>query len=179
MEENPYKGILEVGKVYTYKELCEAFNEKVASGNAKKTQVKRWARCFSWEHPISKRTSRPSKKFLIIEVYDIPKEKEARKSNSSKGRSRVKFNDYKICGDYVVLYIKNCGEVYTCIIYTEDLELVRQERKYSLFVNHIYSIDGVWIHRLIKGLPKLEGRIQSSDLVVHHINGVSIRPSKV
>lgn len=76
MEENPCQGLLEVGKEYSYKELCEAVYDKQTGGNGKKAQLKRWARCFSWEHPINKRTGNPSKKFLITEVFEsmLPEE---------------------------------------------------------------------------------------------------------
>ena len=33
MEENPCKGLIELGKIYSYKDLCEAVNDKYYSGD--------------------------------------------------------------------------------------------------------------------------------------------------
>lgn len=74
--ENPCKGLIFPGEEYTYKGLCEAVNDRQAGGNAKKAQLKKWARHFSWEYPINPKTGKPSKKFLIKEVFDevLPEE---------------------------------------------------------------------------------------------------------
>lgn len=58
-----------IGKVYTYKELCQLFNEKNSSGDSKKAQLKQWESWFSWEHPINPKTKKPSKKFKITNIY--------------------------------------------------------------------------------------------------------------
>ena len=35
-------GKLKSGEVYSYKQLCEIFGEKVTDGTSKKSQVKKW-----------------------------------------------------------------------------------------------------------------------------------------
>lgn len=167
---------LEVGQTYkNWKVLCETLGEEIKSGSGKKFQVKEFSRYFSW--------SKEGQKITITEIYDEPKEKiDGRKQNGKNFSSlnalnnhrytqpKAKFNKYKICGDYTEIYIENLGETYICLTDTEDLNLVKQERKYYLHCNHVCSKEKVWIHRLIMGLPKLEGRLKAEDLVVHHIN---------
>ena len=162
----------------TYKNwgvLCEVLGVESKTGNSKPAQKKEFARYFSWE--------KQGQKITITEIYEEPKEKiDGRKINGKSGKSfealmkhrytqpKATMNEYKICGDYVELYMENSGQKYTCIFDTEDLDKVLQERKYRVTTNHVISIDGVWIHRLIMGLPRLDRRIQLDDLVVHHIN---------
>jgi hypothetical protein len=56
-------------KVYiTYKKLCELLNEPYKNGNAKKAQLKEWLRYFDYE--------KIDNKFLILDVYNEPLEKE-------------------------------------------------------------------------------------------------------
>lgn len=62
------KKMIEAGKTYKYKELCEVMNQSVKSGKSKQLQLKDWKRFFSWENPTSQ-------KYTITEVYDEPKEK--------------------------------------------------------------------------------------------------------
>ena len=75
-EENPCKGLIHPGEEYTYKDLCEAVNDRQRGGDSKKAQLKKWARHFSWEYPINPKTGKPSKKFLIKEVFEevLPEE---------------------------------------------------------------------------------------------------------
>lgn len=166
--ENPYKNLLEIGKIYKYEELCNAVGEdKKGGGNSKQAQIKRWKRYFLWNHPISKRTGNPSKKFEIIETYDVPLKIENKRC---PGAIRfAKFNEYKIRGEYTEIYHKD--KVF--IIDTEDLEKVKQGRKFYYNRGYLKSIDGLWLHRLIMDLPSLNGRITGDDLVVHHIDGNS------
>ena len=74
--ENPCKGLIFPGEEYTYKDLCDAVNDKQRGGDSKKAQLKKWARHFSWEYPINPKTGKPSKKFLIKEVFEevLPEE---------------------------------------------------------------------------------------------------------
>ena len=66
---------LQVGQiVHNYIDMCKILDEDYRSGQSKISQLKRWARHFSWEYPISKKTKKPSKQFLITEIYDTPKQ---------------------------------------------------------------------------------------------------------
>lgn len=69
---------IKVGGTYKYKELCELFNEKQKTGESKIVQIKTWKCYFTWEHPINKKTKKPSKSFLITQVYDTPLERKSR-----------------------------------------------------------------------------------------------------
>lgn len=61
--------ILEVGQVYkSYRQVCDALGEKVEAGNSKKAQIKEWECHFSYE--------KQGNKFVILDVFDTPKEKE-------------------------------------------------------------------------------------------------------
>lgn len=59
---------LVIGDYVTYKKLCELLNEPYKNGNAKKAQLKEWLRYFDYE--------KIDNKFLILDVYNEPLEKE-------------------------------------------------------------------------------------------------------
>lgn len=66
--ENKFKELLEVGQVYkSYRQVCEVLGENVKNGNSKSAQIKEWERHFSY--------SKDGNKFVIEEIYDVPKEK--------------------------------------------------------------------------------------------------------
>lgn len=72
MDNNPCKGLITIGKAYSYKDLCEAVNDKYYSGgSSKKAQLKKWQRYFSWEYEVNSR-GKQTKKMVITEVYDTP-----------------------------------------------------------------------------------------------------------
>lgn len=72
MEDNPCKGLITIGKTYSYKELCEAVNDKYYSGGkSKQYQLKKWQRYFSWEYEVNSRGVQ-TKKMVITEVYETP-----------------------------------------------------------------------------------------------------------
>lgn len=70
-------------KVYTYKELCELFEEKEKSGNSKKAQLKEWKRYFKW-------TNITSQKYSVEEIYKNPLPKQDGRKNNG-GNSTSKF----------------------------------------------------------------------------------------
>ena len=74
---------LELNKIYSYAELCEALGEKTKAGDSKVAQLKEWTCFFKWEHPINKKTKKPSKKFQIVENYERTKEKEDGRVNNN------------------------------------------------------------------------------------------------
>ena len=57
-----------IGDYTTYKKLCELLNEPYKNGNAKEAQLKEWKRYFDYE--------KIGTKFLILDVYNEPLEKE-------------------------------------------------------------------------------------------------------
>lgn len=72
MDNNPIKGLITVGQTYSYKELCEAVNDKYYSGgSSKKAQLKKWQRYFNWEYEVNAR-GKQTKKMVITEIYDTP-----------------------------------------------------------------------------------------------------------
>ncbi len=56
---------LEIGKIYSYKQLCAFFGEAVKDGNSRKAQLKRWNRFFVWDNPTPQ-------KYLIKEIRSEP-----------------------------------------------------------------------------------------------------------
>lgn len=69
------KGSVEVGKAYSYNQLCELLGEKPTSGNGKQSQLATWYQSMEWEHPINPKTKNPSKKMLITNIYDTPRQR--------------------------------------------------------------------------------------------------------
>lgn len=70
------KDKVEVGKEYTYSQLCELLGETYyKGGNGKQTQLATWFQHLEWEHPINPKTKKPSKKMLITQIYDTPRQK--------------------------------------------------------------------------------------------------------
>ena len=69
------KDKVEVGKEYTYSQLCELLGEKSKGGNSKQTQLATWFQHLEWQHPINPKTKNPSKKMLITQIYDTPRQK--------------------------------------------------------------------------------------------------------
>lgn len=63
---------VEVGKIYTYKELCRIFEEPEKTSDSRTAQKKEWSRFFRWSNPTAR-------KYQIEEIYEIPKEKQDRR----------------------------------------------------------------------------------------------------
>lgn len=59
---------LVIGDYNTYKQLCNILKEPIKTGNAKSAQLKEWKRYFDYE--------KIGNKFLILDVYEEPLEKE-------------------------------------------------------------------------------------------------------
>ena len=73
---------LYVGQEFAnYRRLCEFLEEKEKGGKSKALQIKNWQRYFSFE--------KSGHKFIIIDVYDIPKNK------IDKRKGRRKYTTYK------------------------------------------------------------------------------------
>ena len=73
---------LKVGMtIKNYKLLCEVLEEKVSSGNTKKSQFKEWERYFKYH--------KSGNKFIIDEIYAEPKNKI---DNRSDGNGTVYGN---------------------------------------------------------------------------------------
>lgn len=66
LKQEEIKQIIEIGKEYKYKELCNILNETYTEATNKKTeQLENWERFFNYER-IDKRT------FKINNIYDVP-----------------------------------------------------------------------------------------------------------
>ena len=65
-----------------YKELCAYLGEQEKGGKSKDLQIKDWERYFSFE--------KQGHKFIITDVYDIPKEK-VRKQRKVEDKPRKKY----------------------------------------------------------------------------------------
>lgn len=74
MIEN-YKDILKVGmEIKNYKYFCNLLNEDVFSGSSKRSQLKEWVRHFNYK--------KQGHKFIIVDIYDTPKEKQDLRKNN-------------------------------------------------------------------------------------------------
>ena len=72
MDNNPIKGLITVGQTYSYKDLCEAVNDKYHTDTkGKKYQLRKWQRYFNWEYEVNAR-GKQTKKMVITEIYDTP-----------------------------------------------------------------------------------------------------------
>lgn len=101
----------ELSRIYTYKELCELFNQKYRDGKSKMYQLREWSRYFKWEHPVNPKTHKKGKKFLITEIYDKPKEKlDGRKNNGGyrENSGNIDRELQEIFCDYIYYCFKEC-----------------------------------------------------------------------
>ena len=72
-----------IGQVFkNYKELCAYLGEQEKGGKSRDLQIKDWERYFSFE--------KQGHKFIITDVYDIPKEK-VRKQRKVEDKPRKKY----------------------------------------------------------------------------------------
>lgn len=60
--------LLEVGKAYKYKELCELLEESTKTGDSKQVQLSKWWQHFDWSNPTTQ-------KFLVTEIFDTPRQR--------------------------------------------------------------------------------------------------------
>ncbi len=66
---------MQEGKIYSYKEFCREMGQEIKTGKARQLQLKDWERYFKWEKPTTQQ-------YLIVKIYDSPKEKvDGRKNN--------------------------------------------------------------------------------------------------
>ena len=79
-----YTSKLYVNQIFkNYKELCAFFDEKPTTGCSKQAQFKEWERYFSYR--------KEGNKFVVTEVFDIPKDKtDNRINNYSRNNKNVK-----------------------------------------------------------------------------------------
>ena len=82
--------LLTIGKIYTYKELCQLFEEDEKTSDSRVAQKKEWARYFRWSNPTSR-------KYQIEEIYEVPREKQdGRKNNGGNCTSKYLSLDDRI-----------------------------------------------------------------------------------
>ena len=73
--------LLQLNKEYKYKELCEVLDEPIKKGGAKQLQLENWKNYFKWINPTSH-------KFIIIEIYEVPKEKVENRGGARDGAGK-------------------------------------------------------------------------------------------
>lgn len=75
-------------KISNYRRLCEVLELDITSGEAKISQLKEMNRYF--------RHHKEGNKFIIDEIYELPKDKiDGRKNNIGKGNNKGKFKECK------------------------------------------------------------------------------------
>lgn len=130
--------LLTAGKIYKYKELCSLLNEDTKKGNAKKSQLKRWSRFFSWENPTTHT-------YKIIEIYSSPKdEQDGRKGNggariNSGAKQKVKEEfDYLFNAFLHREFNRNSynGQAELCVSYFSNSEIGRY---FGMYNNMFYK----------------------------------------
>lgn len=85
---------IKVGDSYkNYKELCAVLEEKVKTGNSKKSQIKEWERYFDYEIE--------GHKYIIKMIYDLPLEK----IENRGGARHILLHSNRM--DHVLMYILN------------------------------------------------------------------------
>jgi len=71
------KSNLSIGQIIkNYKELCRLLNQEVKTSDSKKSQEKEFKQCFNWE--------KAGHKYIIIEIYQEPLEKNDKRSLGNK-----------------------------------------------------------------------------------------------
>lgn len=110
---------LEVGKCYSYKQLCAFFNEERKDGNSKKAQLKEWKRFFIWENPTPQ-------KYLIKEIRSEPlPEEDGRHDNGGNNTSPY------ISLDDIIMASLDENEETTCTINQLAVNVGILSKKYT------------------------------------------------
>lgn len=158
--------LLEIGKTYTYKELCELFNEPRMSHHSRDSQKKRWACYFKWINPTTQ-------KYLISEIYETPQPLEdGRKGNGGNCTSKYLAMDDVIM-DYIIRNQSVIGAITGTIVkiltviglvsqkYRDNRQKqqdygIRKTRLSSGVVNHVFwQMDSV-VNSAKSALERLE-----------------------
>ena len=128
---------LEIGKIYTYDELCTIFGEEKKTSNSRDSQKKVWACFFQWSNPTKQ-------KYLIEEIFETPKAKiDGRRNNGGNNTSQ-----YTALDDLLVEYFENTHHEKCTIpqlavkigILSDEYELCRKNKTSYCSENH-FSID--------------------------------------
>lgn len=145
---------IQLNKYYKYKELCEIFGVKPATGNTKIKQIKEWER-------YGKLVKGEKATFMFVELYDVPKDKvDNRKGNS--GKSEGSRGNRSLYAEYIDKLILNmviennyCLEASTGDIFIENpysnisLDLLTEDyNNISFDRNELNSINAKIIHEL-------------------------------
>lgn len=82
---------------------------------------------------------------------------ERRMLKLSVGRPRKGFNEYKICGDYTIIYLKqNNGNILETLIDTEDLQMLI-DLDYSWHARWAENIQGYYARTTLRKNGKING----------------------
>lgn len=123
---------LKIGYIYkNYKSLCDILDEPIKAGKSKQLQLKDWERYFN--------CTKNGNKFIITEIYDIPKEK---KDNRNGGNNSSIISD--IIHDYIVSSLELSSY---CAIVGSKSGIIRQIGLVdSEFSNCYYNFDETFSH---------------------------------
>lgn len=148
-------------RIYSYRELCEVLGESIKSSDSKIAQLKEWARFFRWSNPTTH-------KYLIEEVYAVPKEKEdGRRKNGGNCTSKYVALDDVIM-DFMFEEKQFQGTVasFACILNLLTQTYLNNRYQHwefderdidKLLVNNIFlKIDGIVINALKSALARLK-----------------------
>lgn len=170
------KGIenLEVGKVYTYKELCALFEEREVDGNSRPSQKRRWEQYFVWSNPTKQ-------KYKIEDIHEEPLPRiDGRKNNGGNSTSKFILLDDILMGYLIEMDTVKCTipQLSTLLnITTSEYAKYRNNPSFMSdetgiplviieeFLRHLRNSINNAIVSSIERLEK-EGRIQASSYMV-------------
>lgn len=157
--------MIKTGNIYTYKELCEEFNEKCVTGNSKIAQLNNWKIKFEWVNPTKQ-------KYLITEIFS---EERQRVYKNRGGYRENSGNKKKVQEEFDVIinaFIKNKRRKNHNVIYFTRDEIFRffnlyrniyalendKELKhlFDCFYEKVGEIGRSWILNKIKNNPDYE-----------------------
>lgn len=117
--------------IKNYKEMCSLLNEEIKAGSSKKAQLKEWERYIKYH--------KDGNKFIVDEIYDVPKEKE---DNRSLGLNSIYSKDLQPLILDLLSQAENKGMVcLSCNMLLKELQMVN--RNYSLGRNNIPELSKI------------------------------------
>lgn len=127
--------VLEVGKLYTYSQLCELLGEKSTSGNGKQIQLATWYQHLDWEYPINPKTKKAGTKLLITKIHDTPRQK----INQTYELSNFKKQELECNFIFSFLYNENLHKIVSDYGLITGIRARDMHRNIGLVNNDYYS----------------------------------------
>lgn len=82
--------MLELNKEYTYREICEELKWKIYNGgDSKKAQIKEIESAFKFFHPENKKTHKPKKSYIFIEILKEPVQPSVKNNGGSNNNKNI------------------------------------------------------------------------------------------